>query len=37
MMSKHPIFIIYENRDLEPCYIPNERVLEECLRKEADR
>jgi hypothetical protein len=37
MMSKHPEFVIWENGNLEPLFSPNEHVLEECLRREADR
>lgn len=36
-MSKHPEFVIWENGNLEPLFSPNEHVLEECLRREADR
>jgi hypothetical protein len=36
-MLKHPEFIIIENGELEPAYIPNEKVLDDCLRKESEK
>lgn len=37
MMSKHPVFCIYENSDLEPIYYQSDRLWEECQKKENER